>query len=46
VALAALSQGSDGGTDGGFPTTADGGVPVIPDVPLDVTMPCVDAGSP
>jgi hypothetical protein len=46
VALAALSQGTDGGTDGGFPASADGGVPVVPDVPVDVTMPCGDAGSP
>jgi hypothetical protein len=47
VALAALDQGEEAGLpDGGFPTSEDGGVPVIPDVPIDVTMPCVDAGSP
>jgi hypothetical protein len=50
VAAAALGLGGDAGTDGGdaggLPTTADGGTPAVPDVPVSVTMPCVDAGSP
>jgi hypothetical protein len=47
VALAALQQlAGDGGLDGGIPVTADGGAPATPDVPIDVTMPCGDAGTP
>jgi hypothetical protein len=48
VALAALSQGTDGGggVDGGFPSAPDGGAINIPDVPIDVTMPCTGTGGP
>jgi hypothetical protein len=46
VALGALSQGADGGTDGGLPVTADGGSIVVPDVPVDVTMPCSTSSGP
>ena len=46
VALAALTAGlGDGGIpDGGALGPSDGGAPVVPSVPIDVTMPCVDAG--
>jgi hypothetical protein len=46
VAAAALGQGGDAGADAGLPGSADGGTPVVPDVPINVTMPCVDGGSP
>jgi hypothetical protein len=46
VALGALSQGADGGVDGGFPTSGDGGAITVPDVPIDVTMPCTTTGGP
>jgi len=45
VAAAALGQ-DDGGADGGIPTSPDGGASPVPDVPVTVTMPCVDGGSP
>jgi len=38
-AVAAAALGGDAGTDAGL-GSADGGTPVIPDVPVNVTMPC------
>jgi hypothetical protein len=47
VALAALSQGQDGGVDGGLPSAGDGGTAInVPDVPVDVSVSCPDSGSP
>ena len=46
VAAAALGQGGDAGADAGLPSSAEAGTPVIPDVPVNVTMPCLDGGSP
>jgi hypothetical protein len=44
AAASALPSG-DAGLDAGF-TSADGGPPVVPDVPVTVTMPCADGGAP
>ena len=38
VALGALQGQSDGGAEAGAPA-GDGGIPAVPDVPVDVTMP-------
>jgi hypothetical protein len=46
VAAAALGQGGDAGPEGGLPTSADGGTPTVPNVPVTVVMPCGDGGSP